>query len=130
MNEQSAQVLLEAHKYKDLLVLSCNSKQHLNAGFCFFLAPFTFIIASHFQSQNHSVRDCRNENALDLDLAMNERMEADRKGRKIDYVTLNPKAVTLRLVWSLVVFGLGGKTICSYVTGEPFNGIFMGESGC
>lgn len=62
-----------------------------------------------------------NENMQDW---MYERMEAERAGRKIDYVTLNPKAVGLRLVWTAVVFALGGRAIYSLVTGEPFNDIF------
>lgn len=62
-----------------------------------------------------------NENAQDWAF---ERMEADRAGRKIDYVKLEPKAVTLRLVWSSVVFALVGRAIYSGVTGESFNNIF------
>lgn len=62
-----------------------------------------------------------NENAQDWAY---ERMEADRNGRTIDYVTLKPKAVGLRLVWSAVVFALGGRAIYSAITGEPFNDIF------
>lgn len=62
-----------------------------------------------------------NENAQDWAY---ERMEADRMGRKIDYVTLQPKSVALRLVWSSIVFAMAGRGIYSYVTGDPFNDIF------
>jgi hypothetical protein len=43
------------------------------------------------------------------------------QGMDPDYVTVDSKELTLRLVWSVVVLALGGRAIYSLVTGEPFN---------
>ncbi|KAI2513136.1 hypothetical protein MHU86_1174 [Fragilaria crotonensis] len=43
------------------------------------------------------------------------------QGLDPDYVTVDTKELTLRIVWSGVVVALGGRAIYSLVTGEPFN---------
>jgi hypothetical protein len=43
------------------------------------------------------------------------------QGMDPDYVTIDSKALTLRVVWSGIVLALVGRSIYSYVTGEPFN---------
>ena len=53
-----------------------------------------------------------NENAQDW---MYERMEADSKGKKLDYVTLNPKQVILSCVWAGIVFWFANDLLQKYV---------------
>ena len=48
------------------------------------------------------------------------RMEMEKKGVKYDYVTLQPKALGLTLVWSAIVAALGGNLAWSLSTGNDF----------
>lgn len=43
------------------------------------------------------------------------------QGMDPDYVTVDKKALTLRIVWSGIVLALVGRSIYSLVTGESFN---------
>ena len=43
------------------------------------------------------------------------------QGMDPDYVTIDTKELSLRLVWSAVVVALVGRSVYSLVTGEPFN---------
>ena len=48
------------------------------------------------------------------------RMEEERRGFKIDYVTIKPKEVTLVLVWSTVVSAVVGRAVYSIANGVDF----------
>ena len=43
------------------------------------------------------------------------------QGMDPDYVTVDTKALTLRIVWSAIVLALAGRAIYSLVTGDSFN---------
>ena len=62
-----------------------------------------------------------NENMQDW---MFERMEAEKAGRKIDYVKLDKKQIVLTLVWSAGIAFLVGRAVYVGFTGESFNDIF------
>jgi hypothetical protein len=49
-----------------------------------------------------------------------DRMYAEKRGIKVDYVTLDPKALTLTLVWSSIVFAVIGRIIVAVTTGVNF----------
>ncbi|CAB9502445.1 expressed unknown protein [Seminavis robusta] len=58
--------------------------------------------------------DRMNENMQDW---MFERMEAEKKGRKIDYVKLDMKDVTLTVVWGGFITLVLGRVLFLYFTG-------------
>jgi hypothetical protein len=49
-----------------------------------------------------------------------DRMEAQKRGVKLDYVTLDPKAIVLTLVWSTIVFAVLGRAIVALSSGTNF----------
>ena len=65
--------------------------------------------------------DRMNENMQDWAF---ERLEAEKAGRKIDYVKLDQKQIALTLVWSAGISLLIGRALYVAVTGDSYNDIF------
>ena len=65
--------------------------------------------------------DRMNENMQDWIM---ERMEAEKKGRKIDYVTLDQQQVALTVVWGTAITALLARGVYVAITGDSYNDIF------
>jgi hypothetical protein len=65
--------------------------------------------------------DRMNENMQDWAF---ERLEAEKKGRKIDYVSLDKKQVVLTVVWGTAITALLSRGVYVALTGESYNAIF------